>query len=112
APPLAMIANGATLQFLNPAPADRIVFPPRQHHASAWKLREQAEIDVARDRGRLEEALDLAVLGNIGDAGLRRRGRHAVAHRLVVQQDLAAVEEVALEHAGDDLERFGAPRAD
>ena len=60
----------------------------------------------------LEEALDLAVLGDIGDAGADRRRRHAVAHRLVVQHDLAAVEEVALEHAGDDLEGLGAARAD
>ena len=75
-------------------------------------LRQQAEIDVARDRHGLEEALDLAVLGDIGDAVAHRRRRHAVAHRLVAQQHLAAVEEVALQHAGDDLEGLGAAGAD
>src|SRR6202021_4202570 len=37
---------------------------------------------------------------------------NAVAHRLVVQDDLAAVKEIALEHAGDDLESLGAAGAD
>src|SRR6202021_2556648 len=42
----------------------------------------------------------------------KRPPGNAVAHRLVMQDDLAAVKEVALEHAGDDLECLGAAGAD
>src|SRR5262249_29324515 len=41
-----------------------------------------------------------------------RLARHAVSHRTVAQPDLAAVEEIALRDAGDDLGDFGATRAD
>ena len=84
----------------------------RKQRAAARELGQQAEIDVARDRRGLEEALDLAVLGHIGDAGADRRRGHAKTHRLVVQEDLAAMEEVALQNARDDLERLGPAGAD
>ena len=72
----------------------------------------RCQIDVLGDRHGLEEAFDLAVLGDVDDAVAHGRTRHAVAHRPSVEPHLAAVEEVALQHAGDDLRRLGAPRAD
>ena len=74
--------------------------------------RQQVEIDVLGDRLGFKEALDLAVLGDVDDAVLDRLARHPVAHRAAFQLHLAAMEEVALHHTGNDLRGFGAARAD
>ena len=70
------------------------------------------QIDVLGDRHGFEEAFDLAVLGDVDDAVANGRTRHAVAHGPSVEPHLPAVEEVALQHAGYDLRRLGASRAD
>ena len=74
--------------------------------------REQAGIEILGDRHGLEEAFDLAVLGDIDDAVLHRLAGHIVAHRPAVELDVAAVQEIALVDAGDDLEGLGAAGAD
>ncbi len=84
----------------------------RDQRAPAAQLGEQAEVDVVGDRAGLEEALELALLGDVDDAVAHRGGRHEVAHRPAVEKHLAAVQEVALGDAGHHLEGLGAPRAD
>ena len=71
-----------------------------------------AEMDVLGDRHGLEEAFDLAVLRHIDDSVAHGRPRRAVADRPLVEPDAAAMEEVALQHAADDLHRLGAAGAD
>src|SRR5206468_11451221 len=74
--------------------------------------REQAGIEVLRNRHGLEEPFDLAVFGDVDDAILHRRRRYAVADGTSMELDFAAAQEIALIDAGDDLESLGAAGPD
>src|SRR6185437_15391205 len=67
----------AHVERLDPCLARLLGFVLREDGPLAPELRDQPHIDVARDRHGLEEALDLAVLRDIGDA---------VAHRLRTEE--------------------------
>src|SRR5262249_51816008 len=70
--------------------------------------RHRADIEIAADRHRLEKTFKLAILGDIDDAVAHGWLRDAIAHRAAVKLDLAAVQHVAFEHAGDNLGGLGA----
>src|SRR6202030_2512380 len=59
-----------------------------------------------------EEAFNLAILGHVDDAVAHRLPRHPIAYLLALQPHVAAVEQVALDHAGDDFHHLGAAGAD
>jgi hypothetical protein len=71
-----------------------------------------ADVDIAGDRHSLKEAFELAVFGDIDDAVADRLPRHAIAHLLAVERHVTAVEQIALDHAGDDFHHLGAAAAD
>ena len=79
---------------------------PLREHASFPKSRKDANVDVAGDGHGLEETLDLPIFGHVGNAVAHGRGRDQIADGPIVKEHLAAMEEVALQKARDDLERL------
>src|SRR6516162_1867013 len=64
------------------------------------------------DRHGFEEAFELAIFADVDDAVAHRLPRHAIANLLAIEPHVAAVEQVALDHAGDDFHHLGAAGAD
>ena len=100
------------LQSFDPVIGELAAAGAREEETPAAAGGKIADIDVVVDDHRLEEAVGLAILGDVGDAVVDRLSRHAVADRLAAQPDGAAVDEIALERAIDDLGDFGPARPD
>src|ERR1700728_2579306 len=100
------------LQALDPIARQLVANEARHQEAPAFPGGELAHIDVVVDPHRLEVAVKLAVFGDVADAVVDRLLRHAIADGLGPQVNHAAVDEIALQRAVDDLGDLGAPRAD
>src|ERR1700728_2453415 len=100
------------LDCIDPFLGETTHLGPVDQGENAAPGRHRADIEVAADGHGLEETFEFAILGDVDDAVAYRGLRHAVAHGAAVELDLAAVQHVALEHAGDDLGGLRAPRAD
>ena len=65
--------------------------------------RQLAEIDVVVDPHGLEETIQLAIFGDVTDAVIDRLLGHPVADRFAAQIDHAAIDQIALQRAENDL---------
>ena len=71
-----------------------------------------AQVKVLGNRHGFEKTLDFSILGHVDNPVPNRRRRNPIANRLPVKSHLAAVEEVALDDACNDLGRFSPAGAD
>ena len=104
----ASLLSALMLSFFVQSAASVSRFAHARHHSGRLAAGNLSDIDVFRDRHRLEEAVALAVLGDVDDAVADGLARRPVAHGSSVETHVAAMKEVALDDAGDDLGRFRA----
>src|SRR4029079_854821 len=109
---LNILADSPDTETLNQTLADIRCFALRYQLALSADLGEEAEIDVFGNGFGFEKTLELAVLGHIDDAVANCRRRNKITYRLVVQQHLATIHNVSLDHPCDDLEGLGASGTD
>ena len=107
---LDVVADGAHLEQLAPEVTHLGGLGARDHAAHVPELAQQAHVDILGNRHGLEETLDLAVFGDVGNAVFHRLARHPVADGFAAQQHLAAMKEVALDQPRHHLEGFRAAR--
>src|SRR6185437_6732937 len=108
---LRLALQRADLQPLHPIAGEPVPRHAREQEAPSCPGGELADIDVVVDHHGLEEAVQLAVLGDVGDAVVDRLFRYPVADRSAAQLDGAAIDQVTLQGAKDDLGDLGAAGA-
>jgi hypothetical protein len=96
-------------ELLRPAGGERAGLIHARANPVRLGARDLSDVEIFRDRHRLEEAVALSVLGDIDDAAADRLARGPVARRPSVETDVPAMKEVALGDAGDDPGGFRSP---